>query len=221
MTTPRVRPGSVIGLLLVLLSTGLLGSCTQPSSTDPGPPTAADPRAELIGSLEGADVEGYLFSLDEEQGRTTTSLTNPAVHEVVRLGEGDPGVVLRYSRVENRDERASDVFRTEVLRREAALALAVTDLATGEIVDEWPFPDGPACEQKFDSIAACIHEFNCASRGSLLCEANRTCNPQLAGLTCCLEDGTIVSVHLIVVPTAPRCQLRDVLLDAELVLSRD
>lgn len=209
--TLRIRPGPVIGLLLALLSTGLLVSCKT---------AAPDPRAELIGSLEGADVGGYLFSLDEERGRTTASLTNPAVHDLVRLGEGDPGLVLRYSRVEDEDGSTSDIFRSEILRREASLTLAVTDLATGEVVDEWLFPDGLACKQKFGSLDECIDAFECASKGSLLCQANRTCDPQRAGLICCLDDGTAFSVHLVVAPTDWRCRFRSVMPDTEMVMSQ-
>ena len=63
-------------------------------------------------------------------------------------------------------------------------------------------------------------DFNCENKGAFLCEANRTCQPQFAALTCCLTNGQAFSVHLVVPPTRLRCLIA--LPDLEgLVLSRD
>ncbi len=204
----------------VLLSCGLFGSCKPTPPAEP----KDDPKAELIGSLEGANVDGYLFAFSEEEGRTTSSLTNPAAKEVVRLDEGDPGVVLRYTRVEDRETGAATAYKSEVVRRDGSLALAVTNLATDD-TDDTTFPDpGGTCEPVFPSLDACLEAFNCNDRGRFLCEANRTCDPQIVGLTCCVQRGTEitrVSVHLIITPTRRLCELLDVVPDVELVLSTE
>ncbi len=214
MSVNRVRLGSAF---LALLSLGLVFSCKQ----SPAP----DPKGDLIGSLKGADVEGYSFSLNEEDAKTTAALTNPAVRNVSTLGKGDAGLVLRYTSVEDKKANKRTVYKSEIIKQDSTLSLAVTDLATNQVVDKWPFPTpGPTCqpEGQFDSINACIAEFNCFNQGRLLCQANRTCDPQFAALTCCLKDGTRVSVHLIYRPTRLICQLKDLIPDLEgLVLSQN
>lgn len=167
-----------------------------------------DPRRELLDSLEGANVEGHLFAFKEDAARTTSSFTNRSVQDLVQLGERDTGMVLGYTRVEDNQTNAATTYRSEVVKKDSSLALVVTDLATDNVVDRRDFPvPGPACEPQFDSLAACVEEFNCTHRGALLCEANRTCKPQLAALTCCLKNGDIFSVHLIIPPTRIRCQI--------------
>lgn len=64
---------------LAVLALGLLVSCNKP------PAPAPDPKAELVASLKGADVQGFLFALNEEENRTTSSLTNKAVNDLIRL----------------------------------------------------------------------------------------------------------------------------------------
>ncbi|HEX3128151.1 MAG TPA: hypothetical protein VH394_12545 [Thermoanaerobaculia bacterium] len=188
---------------LAVLSLGLLVSCNKP------PAPAPDPRAELVGSLNGADVQGFLFSLNEEENRTTSSLTNKAVNDLIRLDpKTDTSLPLRYTRVQ--ENGTASTSRTEVVKKGGSLALVVSDVATGKVIDQRELPTpGPTCAPagQFDSLQACIQKFNCDSRGTLLCEANRTCKAQFAALTCCLKNGTIFSVHLVVNPDSLRCQL--------------
>lgn len=212
----HIRLGSAFLVPITLLSLGFLGSCKHAS--------VPDPKGDLIRSLKGANVEGYLFSLSEEEAKTTAALTNPAVRDLIKLGKGDPGLVLRYTSVEDKRANERTVYKSEVLRHGNSLRLAVRDLATDQIVDEGTFPPpGPTCQPPgpFDSINACTEEFNCTSKGPLQCAANRTCHPQFAALTCCLKDGSIFSVHLIITPTRPLCQLLDVTPAVDVVLIAD
>src|SRR5262245_43464390 len=169
--------------ILAVLSIGLLVSCNKP------PAPAPDPKAELVSSLKGADVQGFLFSLNEEENRTTSSLTNRAVHDLIRLDpKTDTSLPLRYTRVQ--ENGTASTSRTEVVKKGSSLACVVSDVTTGKIIDQRELPPaGPTCspEGQFDSLQACIQKFNCDSRGTLLCEANRTCKAQFAALTCCLK----------------------------------
>src|SRR5262245_52547023 len=153
-----------------------------------------DPKAELIDSLKGADVTEYLFSLNEEEAQTSSALTNKAVKDIIKLGKGATGVILRYTRIEDKKNNTSKSYKSEIITEGDSLALVVTDLTNNEVIQKKSLPTaGPACQPagQFDSLNACIHEFNCTHESALQCEANRTCDNQFAALTCCLKDGAI------------------------------
>ena len=215
MNIKPVRVGFLFYALLALVALGSLFACGR----------VPDPRADLIRSLKGADVQGYLFSLNEGEAQTTSALTNSATEKVITLGKGDTGLVLRYARVEDKKTNTSKVYKSEITKQDGSLSLVVTDLATNGVVVKGSFPSaGPTCSPpgQFDSLTACIDEFNCTNKGPLQCQANRTCDPQFAALTCCLKNGTTFSVHLIIRPDNRRCVLKDLTPDLEgLVLRRD
>jgi hypothetical protein len=217
MFVKHIKPDSAFYVAVVLVSLSLLWSCAKT--------TVTDPKGELIGSLKGAEVEGYFFAMSEDDAQTTSSLTNNVLNDLVTFGKEDANLVLRYTRVKDKKTNAISTYRSEVIKKDTSLTLVVTDLATDKVVEEKPFPAaGPACQPpgEFDSLTACINEFNCTNKGPLLCEANRTCDPQLVALTCCLKNGQIFSVHLIINPDSFRCRFRDLVPDLEgLVLSRD
>lgn len=200
MNANHNRSGAASYLPIALLFLGLLCSC---DTTIP-----SDPRAELLGSLKGENVDGYLFAFNEEdEDRTTSSLTNKAVRDLVTLGEGDSGLVLGYTRVKDNKANTASTYKSEVVKQDASLALVVTELETNKVIDRTAFPAaGSTCQPpgQFDTLTACINAFECTS-GTLLCEANRTCKPQFAALTCCLKNGQIFSVHLVFRPTRIRC----------------
>lgn len=215
MMSKRIGGGSGLRLPAAVLLLGLVCACSEP---------AADPRTDLEASLEGADVEGYLFALSEDEARTTTSLTNPAVRDLVTLDREDADLPLRYTRIEDQGEEPPKTYRSAVVKDGPSLSLVVAEVGTDAVISTTEFPSaGPACfdETEFASLPACIARFNCLNKGALLCEANRTCEPQLAAVTCCLDNDQDFSVHLIYPPTSIRCQLKDLVLDLEgLVLSQ-
>lgn len=214
MMSERSRPGSGFCLPAAVLLLGLAGSCSQP---------ATDPKADLAASLQGADVEGYHFALSEDEAQTTSSLTNGTVRGLITLGRDDADLPLRYTKIEDKQAKTAKTYRSQIVKKGPSLSLVVSEVGTDTVVETKAFPPaGPACqpEGQFDSLEACIARFNCTSKGALLCEANRTCEPQFAALTCCLKNGQIFSVHLIYPPTSIRCQLRELVPDLEgLVLS--
>ena len=91
MSIEPVRVG--FRAFVVVLAAGFLFACEKAQ--------IADHKAELIGTLKGADVHGYLFSFNEGETQTTAALTNKAVQNVISLGKRDAGVVLQYTRVED------------------------------------------------------------------------------------------------------------------------
>jgi hypothetical protein len=209
------RSFSAFCLAIALLSLSLVWSC-QPAPPDSGNATpgstpgakTSDPREELVRSLKGANVDGFLFATEEQDNQVVTSLTNSAVRNLITLDKGATNLVLRYTSVKDKKANSTQTTKTEVVKTGNALALQVTDIATGQVVSKDAFPPpgshvptGPT----FDTLEACIQDFNCTRRGALQCEADRTCKNQFAALTCCLKNGQCFSVHLIIRPTRLRC----------------
>src|SRR5262245_20447908 len=173
----------------------------------------ADPKVDMMNSLKGKDVSGYLFSFAEEDTQTTSALTNKAVGDVITLDRGTSGIVLRYTRLEDKKNKTVKIYKSEIKPGGKSVELVLTDLTGNNVIERRSFPNpGPNCEPagQYDSLNACIGEFNCAHKGSLQCQANNTCSNQFAALTCCLRDGSIISVHLVIPPNNRRCELRDI-----------
>jgi hypothetical protein len=201
-------------LASALLVIGLVAACR---------PTLQDPREAFVRSLGNVNVERFEFATREDDVQTVASLTNPAVRSFIRFDVDTTNVVLRYTRETDRKSNAARTYRSEVVKTGTELAFVVTDIASGEVVMRELFPapkkhhgtDAAGKPSDFDSLEDCINDFNCKRRGELVCEANRTCEPQLAALTCCLKNGQCFSVHLVIMPTSLRCRLRDILVDFE------
>ena len=197
MIALRNRPMSSLCLAMALLSLSFVFSCKT------NPP---DAREELVRSLKGADVNGYLFATKEEEDRITTSLTNPALGNPVKL-DSNNSLVLGYASVKDKKTNATKTLKAEVVKIDNALKLHVTDIGTNQLVlDEVFVPRAcPAGEPVFGTLTECFNDFNCKVRPELQCEANRTCRNLLFGLDCCLKDGTRIEALMIIRPTARRC----------------
>lgn len=206
MTTP-VRSGFTPHVPAALLAFGLL--CFG------GMASASDPKY----------VKGQISTVTEDDTHVVSSQRIDATRDPIMLDKEETSLVLGTKSITDKSKGTTSSYRTEVLRKDTSLTLAVTDLATGKLIESHPFPAaGPGCfpAGEFDSLNACIAAFNCDKGAELLCQANRTCKPQFVGLTCCLKDGTAFSVHLVIKPTSFRCQFLDLAVDLEgLVLSRD
>jgi hypothetical protein len=132
---------------------------------------------------------------------------------------------LRYASLREKNSNAAKTYKTELSRSGDALTLQVTDINTGEVVvkdtSDPPPGGGLNCPQTFENLQECQCNFDATRRPALQAEANRTCKPQQAALTCCLKDGSGVSVHYYITPNTPRCQLRSTVPDlGGIVLSR-
>ena len=212
------RSKSAFCLAIALLSLGLVTSCKTPPTPDP--------RQDLVNSLKGANVDGFLFATSEDDAQIVTSLTNSAVRNLIRL-DSAANIVLRYTSIKEKNTNTTKIHKTEAVKTGTSLALLVTDIATGDVISRKAFPApephhaDTGAAPLFDSLEDCIKDFDCKRRGALQCEANRTCEDQFAALTCCLKNGQCFSVHLIIRPTSLRCRLIGFIPDLEgLVLSQ-
>lgn len=223
---------SAFAAVLPLTMLGMIVSCNvaqSPDTTTPHPETAAPaPDEELRRMLKDANLQGFQFGMQESDSSVTTSFTNGAVRDLINL-DSIEAMPLRYTSVRDKKSRETKSYRTDVVKKDGTLSLAITDLATGGLIETRPFPaaDDPGNPTTsppaggFDSLQQCIAAFNCEHGGRLQCEANRTCKDQPAATTCCLKSGECDSVHLNVRPTAPRCLISDLVPNFEgLVLSR-
>jgi hypothetical protein len=187
-----------------LLSLSLLFACK---------PAKTNAREDLISSLKGANVEGFNFGTEENETQTISSLTNSAVRQLITLDGGKTSLVLRYTSVKDKNTNATKTSKAEIVKSGKELTLQVTDIANGEVMFKQTFPapeahrpaDATSGPPTFDTVEACLDDFNCTMRGPLQCEANRTCQNQWAALTCCLTNGQCISVHLIIWPTTFKC----------------
>lgn len=215
MNSSHTRSTFVFPLLTALVAVALVASCnTQtgqtPPYSSPSPATQPDPKAELTTALKGADVSAFDFERREDDKEIVSSFTNRSLKNVVTVQPGQNNIVLKYTSVKDKGRNTTQITKTELTRADNALAIVVTDFNTGAAISKDTFPPpqphNPSAPT-FDSLQACIDDFNCKHRGELLCEANRTCKDQFAALTCCLKSGQCFSVHLIIRPTRPLCQL--------------
>lgn len=215
MISPRNRSEAAFRLVIVLLSLGAICACST---------ATPDPREELVRLLKGANVDLYHFATSEDDAQVVTSLTNSALRSVINLDSGDSNVVLRYASVKDKKANTTKVYKAEISKTGAELTLLVADFDTNEVVTRKTFPAPEPHDEtgpKFDTLEDCIKDFNCQRKGALQCEADRTCEPQLAALTCCLTNGQCFSVHLVVRPNTFRCLFRDLTADLEgLVLTQ-
>lgn len=213
MKYPNQRSIALSCLILVVLVSGL-SSCSKNPVTDPQPdPQAgarADPKAEFIKSLKGADVKNFSYAVEEDPNQVVTSMTTNLAKDVITLDRSDVTMVVRYTGILDRKTNTVKTYKAEVVKVGRELSIVVTDFLSGAVVSKDPFPvenlpAGPCDGPKFESLQACIKDFHCKKGAELLCEANKTCKDQFAGLICPLTNGQCFSVHLVIRPTDLRC----------------
>lgn len=220
MISLRNRSNSAWCFAIVLLSLGLAGACKT-----------ITPREQLVRSLKGANIEGYFLATREDDIEEVASLTNSALRNPIQLG--NDSLVLKYTSVKDKKANNTRIYKTEIVRKDAALTLLVTDVASGETVMKKEFPPaksridaaGGDCtkifEKSFNTPAECKRDFDldCRRGSFLLCEANRTCEPVVTELECCFKDGHATAALLIIWPTRRLC-FTAFLPDEDLVLTQ-
>ena len=208
------RSSFVFLSLMTLLVLCLLPSCNKTATT-------TNAKEDLVRVLGNTNLTGFDFGSTENDAQLVTSFTNSNVKSVIRLEGGTNSVVLKYTSVKDKAKNTTATYKTELSRSGNTLAMLVTDFATGAVVSRdtfpTPTPHDPA-GPTFDSLEDCIKDFDCKHKGALQCEANRTCKDQFAALICCLKNGQCFSVHLVIRPTRPLCQLLSWVTDFEAVV---
>jgi hypothetical protein len=196
------RPEATRYFFAAVLLFSLAYSCGQPAS---------DPKRDLIASLKGAEVRGYLFALKENEAQTTASLTNRLANHPIFLGKANTGLVLSYARIEDNKTKIAKIYKSEIIRTTSSLTLLVTDVENRSVVEKsqrpLALPDLNDCsgQQLFDTYQECEAAVYCSTIGVLQCEANRTCQVQFGGQTCCLKNGTGADAFVFAKPNTTRC----------------
>ena len=183
----------------------------------------ADQKKEILRMLKGKNLKGYNFSLQEDESKVVTSLTNSAVRKPIDLNKAGPDLVLSYTQVKDKKKKTTRTFKSEVKTDGSNVAIIVRDLVTNRVISKNSFPPPTSHNDTgFETLEQCIQDFRCKHGGELQCEANRTCKDQYAALICCLKNGNCFSVHLVFHPNTLRCQILSNVPPLEgLVLSRD
>lgn len=198
----RLRFVSCATVLLLSLVTA---SCSRSTNTAITPP---DARAELLASLKGASLDGFVFETRGNDAQEVVSMTNGIVGEAIKI-DSDTTLVLRYSMVKDKKANTSTTYKMEAIRAGDQLTIQVTDIASGasfmKDTSDFPAPPpptgttcGPPAFKNFDD---CL----CSLQAALLVEANRTCQPQQGAAICCINGTGLFSVHILVMPTSIRC----------------
>src|SRR5215510_6888065 len=133
MNSIRHRSVSILCMVILLLPVALLSSCGNPV---PSP----SPRDELVGSLKGANVDGFDFASSEDEVQAVASLTNRAVRGLVIMDTGPTNLVLRYTRIKDRKTNTVKIYKAEMVKAGKELTLQVTDIVSNEVVSRNTFP---------------------------------------------------------------------------------
>jgi hypothetical protein len=171
----------------------------------------ADQKQELLRKLKGENIKGFHFSLQEDEDKVVSSLTNTALRRPIDLKRAGADLILCYNQVKDKKKKTIRIFKSEVNTKGTSVAIIVRDLVTKRVISKHTFPSPTGHDHsggtRFRTLEQCIQDFRCKHGGELQCEANRTCRIQFAGLICCLTNGNCFSVHLVFRPTSLRCQI--------------
>lgn len=213
------RSNSAPCLVIVLLALGMGGACNKKT---PGA------RQDLVSSLKGANVDAFDFATRDDDTQEVSSLTNSAMRSPIKLANGN--LVLKYTRVTDKKANNTRIYKTEIVRKDKALTVLVTDFASAAVVFTKDFPTvdvttGPddctkTFPKSFNNEAECRKDFfNDCTRGNFAqCEATRTCQPIRAEIECCFKDGHAIAELLIIWPQ--RLCLTEYFPDQDLVFSQ-
>jgi hypothetical protein len=67
----------------------------------------ADQKQELLRMLKGKNVKGYHFSLQEDENKVVTSLTNSTVRKPIDLNRAGEVLILSYTEVRDKKKRTT------------------------------------------------------------------------------------------------------------------
>lgn len=167
-----------------------------------------DQKQELLRTIKVKNLRGYHFSFKEDGNQAVASMTNSAVQNLINLDGPSKGLTLSYTKVKDKKKKTTRTFKCEVKTDGSSVTFLVRDLNSNRMISKNLFPPPTSHhDSEFQTLEQCIQDFRCKHGGELQCEANRTCKPHFAALTCCLKDGTCYSMHFVFHPTLLRCQI--------------
>ena len=172
----------------------------------------AEMQRELREGLKDQKVDEFHFSCEENSTYSRVSLTNNAIEEFIAFDAEASNFVIGYSITRYRNERDTEIQKTEIVKSDKGNFLRRTNTNTGKTLSEISLADSPKHESQddhlFDTLHKCIETFEGSDyQIAVQAEANRTCETQYPHLDCCLTDGTCWSVVLIINPTSWKCRL--------------
>lgn len=193
---------------LLIFSLFFLIAC---ETEKPPVPEPEDPKKTFENEVNDPKTASYYFSTFESENETAVSLSNPDIGELIEASDKDTAFIVRYTRMQDKKGGSGELYKTEFVKADSGWSLMITDLTNKKVffergltLDSLGWSPGPT---GFPDLTACINDFKCKHECVLQREANRTCEPQFAGMICCLRDSTCYSVHLVFPPTSWRCQI--------------
>ncbi|HEY7227780.1 MAG TPA: hypothetical protein VH481_06615 [Nitrososphaeraceae archaeon] len=111
---------------------------------------------------KGKTVKGYNFSLQEDENKVVTSLTNSAVGKPVDLNKAANGLVLSYTQVKDKKKKTTRTFKSEVKIESSSVAIILRNLVTNKVISKNSFPS-PTSHDKtgHETLEQCIQDFRC------------------------------------------------------------
>lgn len=192
---------------MILILTTLISSCEPPVQND---------KEDLINAIEGNDLGGFYYSVEEDENQVVASFTNSDIENVIIMDYNTNLVDLKYTLIKEKKSNTKNYYKSEIVKTNGRLSLIITDIYADSIVMSKDFPDlglgqndSIISSPNHKTLQECIEEFNCTRSPALQCEANRTCKDQFASITCCLSDGQCFSVHFVISPTTFKCRIKN------------
>ncbi len=174
-------------------------------------PDPEDPKKDFEKEVNDPQTSAYYFTTFESANERAVSLSNPDLGQLIEANKEDSSFTVRYTKMEDIKQNTTELYKTEFVKADNGWSLLITDLTNKKVFYEkalsldslgWsPLPNG------FRSLEACIEDFKCKHECVLQKEANRTCEPQYAGIICCLTNGQCFSIHFVFRPTSWRCRI--------------
>ncbi len=188
---------------------------------------AQDPKSQFVHTLKDSTASAFYYATEETADFKVQTLTSPQASGIIDVLKISLPMTLRYTGVMEGKDHTEVNYKAEIVKKDAGIALVISEMGGKPIweqvlSDRVPVPDTLHVPQAgYDSLAACIADWNCMHRGELECLANKTCQNQYGALTCCLTNGQCFSVHMVFPPTSWRCRLKDLMPNLDgLVMSR-
>ncbi len=216
-------------LLTMCIGAIIISSCDE---SQPVVVNELDVMKEELLKVANEKYENISFEdrVFQDSERTAVVLNNGAVENIVNLGTTqDTTILLGYYSEKTLSKTSVKTYKYEILKRGKRLSMLTTD-GNGRKVAENHFVNtdqtidpvitsGVACDFS-NIIDVCLKKHFCSTE-FLQCKANRTCETQFYGVTCCCPNGNeCVSIHWIFEPQRILCKFQTVPVDVPVLVAQ-